>query len=137
MVKFSNSVLLPVAKTLYFKKSKEIDLVFNKKKVGSLVIESIFKVNLKRYIKNLWDKTIIIQGIDAINFGNTFVGGKVNSFCQINHKYSSFSLDPKRIKNLKNKFNLKTLAGFQTRNVPHRAHEYIILDALKEVDGVY
>ena len=57
-------------------------------------------------------------------------------FFQINHKYSSLALDPKKIKGLK-KFNLKTLAGFQTRNVPHRAHEYIIMDALKEVDGVF
>ena len=46
-------------------------------------------------------------------------------------------MDPKKIKALKKKFNLKTLAGFQTRNVPHRAHEYIIIDALKEVDGVF
>ena len=101
MVKFFQfQFLLPVAENLIknFKKSKEIDLVFNKKKVGSLVIESIFKVNLKRYIKNLYGTTDYNHpGYKILlNFGNTFVGGKVNSFCQINHKYSSFSLDPKK-----------------------------------------
>ena len=138
---FPVPVLLPISKILIknLKKSQEIDLVFNKKKVGSLVIESIFKLNVKKYIKNLYGtEDYNHPGYKILlNFGNTFIGGRVNSFFQINHKYSSLALDPKKIKGLKKKFNLKTLAGFQTRNVPHRAHEYIIMDALKEVDGVF
>ena len=138
---FPVPVMLPVSKTIVgnLKKFQEVDLVFNEKKAGSLIIESIYKVNFKDYIKDLF-------GTDdynhpgykmLLNFGDTFIGGKINTFYQIKHKYYAFTLTPKTLKKLKNKYNLKTLAGFQTRNVPHRAHEYIILDALKEVDGVF
>ena len=138
---FPIPVLLPISEKLInnFKKSQEISLIYNKEKVGSLIIESIFKINLKKHIKDLYGtEDYNHPGYKMLKgFGNTFIGGKINSFFQINHKYSAFTLDPQKIELLKNKFNLKTLAGFQTRNVPHRAHEYIILDALKEVDGVF
>ena len=68
-----------------------------------MVIESIFKLNVKRYIKNLYGtEDYNHPGYKILkNFGNTFIGGKVNSFFQINHKYSSITLDPKKIKVLK------------------------------------
>ena len=68
--------------------------------------------------------------------GNFFVGGPIISFISKRYRYSNFSISPKNCKNMIDKLKIKTIAGFQTRNVPHRAHEYILEKALDEVDGL-
>ena len=63
--------------------------------------------------------------------------GPVTLIKKINYKYSDYSLPPYKVKEIIKKQRLNTVAGFQTRNVPHKAHEYILTSALKEVDGLF
>ena len=44
---------------------------------------------------------------------------------------------PAKIKSIFFKSKLKTFVGFHTRNVPHRAHEWIHNFALKKCDGLF
>ena len=46
-------------------------------------------------------------------------------------------MSPTEVKNLKIKKKFKTFVGFQTRNVPHKAHEFLIRNALENYDGVF
>ena len=55
----------------------------------------------------------------------------------IKNLFSKYDLTPRKVKEKIKTFNLSTVAGFQTRNVPHRAHEHILELALKEVDGLF
>ena len=58
--------------------------------------------------------------------GKSFIGGKINSFYPVAYKYSKYAITPSVCKKKIKELGLKTVAGFQTRNVPHRAHEYIL-----------
>ena len=68
--------------------------------------------------------------------GDYFLGGPILSFFPVIYKYSNYSISPRESIDKINKLGFKTIAGFQTRNVPHRAHEYILEQALKQVDGL-
>ena len=68
--------------------------------------------------------------------GNFFLGGPIRNFIFKKYKYSNFSISPESCKKQIDRLGFKTIAGFQTRNVPHRAHEYILLRALEKVDGL-
>tara|TARA_E500000178_G_scaffold314072_1_gene332028 strand:+ start:1360 stop:2415 length:1056 start_codon:yes stop_codon:yes gene_type:complete len=138
---FPIPVLLPIEKT----QKKLINLntkVFLKYKqdiVGEIIVKSLFSVNFNDYLFSLFGTNDINHpGYEMLSMsGRYFLGGPVRLLKKIKYPYSSYSLSPKKIKNQIKKLKLKTVAGFQTRNVPHKAHEYILTSALKKVDGLF
>jgi len=65
------------------------------------------------------------------------VGGKIDLVDNSKEPYHEFNLDPLETRFLFKSRGWKTIAGFQTRNVPHRAHEYIQRCALELCDGLF
>jgi sulfate adenylyltransferase len=63
-----------------------------------------------------------------------FVGGPVVLFGD--HRHSDYDLLPAESRVLFRHRGWETVAGFQTRNAPHRAHEYIQRSALEHIDGL-
>ena len=138
---FPIPVLLPVnerdLKKIFI--GMEANLIFNEIRVGRIKIESIFNINFKKYIKKLF-------GTDDINhpgyqmllsLGTNFVGGKIKFENKVKNNLSKYELSPEKVKTEIKKRKMKKVAGFQTRNVPHKAHEHILELALKDMDGVF
>jgi len=78
-------------------------------------------------------------GVNIINSIKTiFIGGKISLFKKLKNEYHKYHLTPKQARRLFEEKNWTKVVGFHTRNVPHRAHEFIQWSALEKgkCDGI-
>ncbi|MGH7004503.1 MAG: sulfate adenylyltransferase, partial [Alphaproteobacteria bacterium] len=66
-----------------------------------------------------------------------FVGGPVRLIRRARLDISADELTPAETRKIFAERRWKKVVGFQTRNVPHRAHEYLQRVALEHVDGLF
>jgi len=66
-----------------------------------------------------------------------FVGGRVELLRRTTFDISSDELTPEETRAAFKARGWTAVAGFQTRNVPHRAHEYLQRVVLEHVDGLF
>jgi len=77
-------------------------------------------------------------GVDHFHrMGSHFVGGRVELLERIPLESPVTELTPAETRAYFAAAGWKTIAGFQTRNVPHRAHEYLQRLVLEQVDGLF
>ena len=55
---------------------------------------------------------------------------------KIKNDLSKYEIFPSKVKSIIQKRKFKTIVGFQTRNVPHKAHEYLIRNSLENFDAI-
>jgi len=118
------------------KNSKILNLFFKKEKIGYLEIRDCFEVNLNTDLKKIF-KTNQNEhpGVKKENSRNKYrIGGPITL---IKDSFLKNNLDPKITRNFFSKQGWKTIAGFQTRNPIHKAHEYLQRVALEECDGLF
>jgi len=101
--------------------------------------------------KITYDKTILVEklygqinsnhpGSQLVNaLQPIFIGGKISLFNKIKRDYDKYHLTPKQSRRLFDEKNWSRVVGFHTRNVIHRAHEFIQLSALEKgnCDGLF
>ena len=120
-----------------FKNKKNIQIIYDKKIVCNLKINSFYKVNKKKIGKKIFNTS----NLGHPGYKNFIDSGSYNLDCEIIKfnkkilKRINF-LDPSKIKKIIKKKKLKTIVGFHTRNVPHKAHEWIHLFGLKKCNGL-
>jgi len=66
-----------------------------------------------------------------------YLGGRVELLERARFEFPEQELTPAETRALFQARGWKTVAGFQTRNVPHKAHEYLLRLALEMCDGLF
>ncbi len=138
---FPLPVLLPITlkDKQNIKLNNKVFLEYKNVNVAEVYVRSLFNIDFEEFILPLFGtKDRQHPGYkNLLRNGKNFIGGPIKFLRRVKYRYSDYSLTPETIKKKIKNFQLKTIAGFQTRNVPHKAHEYILRDALKEVDGLF
>lgn len=104
--------------------------------IGVIDITEIYKYNKGETAKNVFGTTDREHpGVANLYDRDDFlVGGPIKLFEE--HRYNDHDLLPKESRVLFDHWDWETVVGFQTRNAPHRAHEYIQKSALEHTDGL-
>jgi ATP sulfurylase len=134
---------LPQKKARRFKKGETIVLVSEKDSLAYalLHLEDIYCFDFCD-IARRWYGTLDTEhpGVKMLKEkGNYFIGGKIELLMRLDTKFKEFTLTPRQTRHIFEKKGWNTVVGFHTRNVIHKAHEYLQLAALKKmgIDGLF
>jgi sulfate adenylyltransferase len=112
---------------------------FESVEVGDVVVDSVFG----------WDKTKVSEQVFGTGdlrhpgvahyqrLGDVLVGGRVSLRRRMPWAFSDLDWAPAESRAYFAERGWETVVGFQTRNVPHRAHEYLLRLALEQADGLF
>jgi sulfate adenylyltransferase len=106
--------------------------------VGVLDVDSVYRYNEDEVCTQLFGTTDEDHpGVRTVQSkAPFFIGGAIKAFPDEITRQGNQDLTPKETRVLFKKHGWETVVGFQTRNVPHRAHEYLQKSALEHVDGL-
>ena len=116
-----------------------LTLTFQGQDVGEVTPESIFTCNKKTVAKQVFGTNDINHPGVAhfLSMGDWFAGGPVRLSRRLGFEFSDYDLTPQETRAHFDQQGWKTVVGFQTRNVPHRAHEYLLRMGLELADGLF
>ena len=121
------------------KDSDEVELEFSGKIVGKIKPHDIYKCDRKDSSKKIFGTADPNHpGVEYfLGLESYFVGGQVELTERVYSNISDYELTPSQTREEFRNRGWQHIAGFQTRNVPHRAHEYLQRTALEMVDGLF
>ena len=138
---FPLPILLPITDTEYqdVKLATKAYLFYQNLCVGSIEVSDIYNLSINKYIKKIFGTNDINHPgvIMMLKMGSKFIAGKVKLKEKVKHNNFQSEMSPRETKALIKKNKFLTVAGFQTRNIPHKAHEFIHRLALEQVDGLF
>mgnify|MGYP001312921100 FL=1 len=137
---FPYPVYFDVNEKIYkkIKVKKKIVLFYKSLKVCEMYIRSFYKIDKKKFGKKIF-KTDNKKHPGFNHFlktGKYFLSGEIKQFNNKILKKIYFS----NLKDIKNKIKIKkfkSIAGFHTRNVPHKGHEWIHKYGLKKCKNLF
>ncbi|MBD3362762.1 sulfate adenylyltransferase [Candidatus Dojkabacteria bacterium] len=111
----------------------------NKRPIGLLEDPEIYEVDKKEYAEGVFG-TLSEEhpGVKEVFERDKYMlGGDIYLIESKEELYPEYNLSPVKTRE---RFNLRAwqkIVAFQTRNVPHRGHEFLQKEALKKVDGLF
>jgi len=106
--------------------------------VGLIKVKDVYTVDKYKAAKHIFGThSLKHPGVHKFyHSGDTFIGGEIWLIQKNKYPFHNFNLIPLQVRKLIDKRRWKTVAGFQTRNIPHRAHEFLQKIGLSLVDGI-
>ena len=122
-----------------FRAGQELALTYEGIAVGTLQIESIFECDKASVASQVFGTSDLAHPGVAHFFrmGDLFLGGPVTLSRRVTTPLTPFEYTPEETRAYFRGAGWKSIVGFQTRNVPHRAHEYLQRLALEQADGLF
>ena len=120
-------------------KNEKINLIFNKKEVGYFLPTEIFVCNKKKIAKKIFGYSKSNHpGVKTFyQTGKYFASGKVTMINENEINFYNLNFSINEVKEFFKKKKWKKIVGFQTRNIPHFGHEYILQNILDNYDGLF
>lgn len=75
--------------------------------------------------------------VHFLTHNDTLMGGPIALITRPTSRFEPYHLSPRKTRAAFRHKHWKTVAGFQTRNVPHLGHEYLLKTSLTFVDGLF
>lgn len=108
---------------------------------GTLKVEDIYLFDKDDFAKKIYHTTDSRHpGIkDLKKCGNYLLGGKIKLLHRKHYEFSHLNLTPRQARSTFESLGWSRVVGFHTRNVIHRSHEYIQLEAMEKFgcDGLF
>ena len=108
---------------------------------GHAFLEDIYKVDFEDVARRWYGTTSLDHpGVFALGSqGACFLGGCIDLVKRLDTPYRKYLLTPLQTRHIFEKKGWNSIVGFHTRNVAHRAHEYMHLKALTglRMDGLF
>lgn len=107
--------------------------------VGAVDVEQTWEYDEKRWTREILGTTDDDHpGVRRVrSLGDTLVGGTVELYVESDEKGYERRYTPREARDEFETQDWRTVVAFQTRNPPHRAHEYLQKCALETVDGLF
>jgi len=114
-------------------------LVYDGEVVGAVDIEETWEYDGDRWARSVLGTTDDDHpGVCRVrSHGETLVGGKVELYGESDEAGYERRYTPREARDEFDERGWRSVVGFQTRNPPHRAHEYLQKSALETVDGLF
>lgn len=106
--------------------------------IGVIKIEDVYSIDKGKSARHIFGT--ISKRHPGVNkfcqIGEVFIGGEIWLIHKYKYSFYRFNLSPSQTRKMIEAKDWKTIAGFQTRNIPHRAHEFLQKIGLSLVDGI-
>ncbi|MDJ0893607.1 MAG: sulfate adenylyltransferase [Alphaproteobacteria bacterium] len=116
-----------------------VALVHGGEEIGTLIPESCFTCD-KQAVADKVFGTADVRHPGVAEFyaaGDHMLGGAVQLHRRVSFAFSDYELSPADVRRYVRARGWRRVVGFQTRDVPHRAHEYLQRVALEQADALF
>jgi len=120
------------------KEGDDLTITYGGKEIALVRVEEIYGWSRREYARKVFrTEDIKHPGVaKTLGMKDLLIGGKIDLINFPDHPFSKYALTPVETRILFREKGWRTIAAFQTRNVPHRGHEYVQKAALTFTDGL-